>query len=50
MRVFSIGLAGCTAMLAPSASAPAFAGDWYVDASVAAGGTGSMASPFRTIR
>jgi hypothetical protein len=49
MRVRSTGLAGCTALLALSAAAPAFAGDWYVDASAAAGGTGSMANPFRTI-
>jgi len=33
-------------VLAPST---AFAADWYVDASAAAGGNGSMATPFKTI-
>jgi hypothetical protein len=42
----STGIALCCALLVSSA---AHASDWYVDASAAAGGSGSQAHPFQTI-
>jgi parallel beta-helix repeat protein len=49
MRLRPASLAAYTGVLALLVSSPALASDWYVDASAAAGGTGAMAKPFRTI-
>jgi hypothetical protein len=46
-RAFS--LAAATGVLAGLASSPAFAADWYVDASAAPGGDGASGKPFATI-
>src|SRR3984957_17458720 len=44
-----VRLAACAGPLAFLASIPAFGADRYVDASAAAGGDGSQATPFKTI-
>jgi MYXO-CTERM domain-containing protein len=49
MRCRFLPIAASTGMLALLASSPAFAADWYVDATAAAGGDGSQGKPLKTI-
>jgi hypothetical protein len=49
MRLSSASLAAPVAVALAMAATPAKAADWYVDAGAAAGGSGSMATPFQKV-